>query len=439
MIAAAVAAPARAGEGFGFFTKKSAKVNRVSPPAVFLTANRLAVKVSSGDTANAGLAQRFQAQLESELISRDHRFVADAGHPEVLIDVRVLQNRGGERWENRQELATRKVGTDAKGKDKYESYPVEVRYKIVSHSLRAAYKVSNVARGTSLDADSLAADFEQAFREGEGAPEAAQLETGAVDDLVNRIARRLTAAKEEMEVLLPQGSLESLAPLATAGLWNRYLEALEKRQPLAKPTDDAYRQYALGTAYEALGYAAEDPDATLRYLEKADSYYSGALDANPQEKYFSQPYKGILSSRVFPPPFERVQAALVGYRRLKDFKDGLGGAQAHAQAQASESGGDKSLQGAAGGGEGRMNNAAVIRMVQAGLGQDIVLQAIASAPHCDFDISANGLIALSEAKVGAPVIRRIQEVASGRKASHRPDAKRKPAKPAPAVGKESGS
>ena len=174
------AAPARAGEGFGFFTKKTGKLIRVSPPAVFLLGNRITVKVSSSDAADAGLAGRLQTQLESELIARDQRFMIDGKHPDEVIDLKVLQNRKGERWENRQEVQSRKVGTDAKGRDKFESYNVDVRYQVVSHSVRAAYKVTATAGGRSLDADSLAVDFEMAFREGSGAPDQNTLETREV-------------------------------------------------------------------------------------------------------------------------------------------------------------------------------------------------------------------------------------------------------------------
>ncbi|MDP9120727.1 MAG: hypothetical protein M3O15_05060 [Acidobacteriota bacterium] len=426
VLVAGTPGPVWAGEGFGRLTKKTAKVNRVNPPAVFVMGNRIAVKTSSSDAADSALAQRLQAQLESELIGRDQRFIMDANHPDVAIEVKVLQNRKGERWEKRQETQSRKSGTDAKGKDKFESVEVEVSYKVVSHSVRAAYKVTETAPGTSLDADSLAVDFDHAFREGEGAPDQDQLETAAVDDIVKRITRRLTPTREQIEVLLPQGTLEGLASLADAGLWNRYMEALEKRQPNAKPADESYRQYALGTAYEVLGYAADDPEITLKYLEKADAYYNSAVEANPEEKYFSQPYKFLLSRRTFAPPLERVQSALVAYRRLKEFKDGLASAQAKRTAPElpQESTGGKSLEGQRGGAAGGMDNAAVIRMVRSGLGQDIVLQAIESAPHCAFDVSANGLVALSEAKVDAQIIRRMQQIAAGKKTSRRSEAKR---------------
>ena len=64
-----------------------------------------------------------------------------------------------------------------------------------------------------------------------------------------------------------------------------------------------------------------------------------------------------------------------------------------------------------------MDNAAVIQMVKAGLETDVVLSAIDTAPRCEFDTSAQGLIQLAQANVDRKVIRRIQEVAGGQEGS----------------------
>ena len=65
------------------------------------------------------------------------------------------------------------------------------------------------------------------------------------------------------------------------------------------------------------------------------------------------------------------------------------------------------------GGAARMDNAAVIRMVKAGLAEDIILTAVDSAPERGFDVSPSGLIALAEAAVPKPIIARLQKIAAG--------------------------
>jgi len=399
-------------------TKKAVAVTRVSPPAVFLMRTKIQVKATSSKTNDSSLAQRLQSQLESELISRDSRLTAEPNRPETLIEVNILQNEAGEQWETREELQSRQTGKDSKGKPVYESYRVNVRYKVVTHSFSASYKVTDLVKKASLDADTSQIPFKKDFREGSGAPEVFSLEGSAINQVVETIARRITPSRETIHVLVPKGSLEELGNLAEAGQWNLYLENLEKRPPSPKPADDSYRQYALGTAYEALGYAADEPETTLKYLEQASTYYSKAIETNPGEKYFAQEYDSALGNffrgeRKVPPPLQRVQSALVSYRRLKDFQDNyetLLASKAVEDAKSLEPGGG-------GGGGDAMDNDAVISMSQAGLEGDIILKAIDSAPRYQFDVSPRGLIELASAKVDKKIILRIQEIASGKKAT----------------------
>ncbi len=415
MMALLTAGPAAAREGFGALTKKAAAVTRVSPPAVFLMRTRILVKATDTKPGEGSVAQRLKSQLESELISRDNRLTVEPERPETVIEVNVLQNDASEEWQSREETAVRQVGKDAKGKPILETYKVTVRYKVVTHSFTAAYKVTDRVGGRSLDADTVPFTFKEDFRDGEGAPEIFSLEGNAINHAVERIARRLTPSREIIHVLLPKGSLEALGNLGEAGQWNLYLEALERRPAQAKPIEESYRQYALGTAYEALGYADDDPEVTLRNLEQASLFYGKAVEANPGEKYFTQPYESFLGTMLkgekkIPPPLERVQTALVGYRRLKDFRDNYDTMLAAKSADDA-----KSLENAATGQEDRFDNAAVISMVRAGLEQDIVIKAINAAAKPQFDISPKGLIELAENKVDKQIILRIQEIASGKK------------------------
>lgn len=412
VIAATLSAvsPAVAKEGFGRFTKKATPLNRVSPPVVFLMGNRFDVRVKSNNSAHDTLAQRIRSQLESELISRDSRLVVERDRPEVLIEVDILQNDLGEQWEDREMIQRYQAGEDEKGKPIYKSRVVNVKYKIVNYSFAAAFKVIDAVRSGSLHADTIPYNFKGSFAEGTGAPEGFNLESTAVTTLVDGIARRITPSREAMNVLLPKGSLEDLGNLADAGQWSRYLEALERMQPFATSADESYRQYALGVAYEAMGYEADEAAMTLKYLEQASLYYGKAIEANPGEKYFAKSYDSLFSSKTAPPPLERVQNAIVSYRRLKDFQDNY-----DAQLSAKSAEGAKEI--AASSDPQAMDNAAVIRMVRAGLERDIILKAINDASKRNFDTSPPGLIQLAEAKVDKAIILRIQEIASKKAAT----------------------
>ncbi len=404
--------PAIAGEGFGMtvFTKKVATLTRVNPPKVYLMGTRIAVKATGQNPQYADVASRIQSQLESELLNNDNRLTSDSSHPQTMIDVAVTQNEYAESWDTRRMTQSRKVGKDSKGKAIYQDYDVDVKFKTVKYHFTSTYKVTDLAQRRNLDSDSVQSNFEKSFQEGNGAPDQGNLENIGVQMVVNRVVTNLTPTRERIGVLLPKGSLENYIRLAEANLWNKYLEALEGLPQKAKAEDEAYRKYAIGTAYEALGYSAETEDTTLKYLEQAADYYNQALESNPQEKFFSQGYDSIVASKKTASPLERVRSALVSYRKLKEFKDHYAETQVAAAAAPVDSvPGGKSLAE-----PGAMNNASVIKMVRAGLSEDIILTSINSAAKHSFDVSPDGLVALSESQVNPRIIQRIQEVASGK-------------------------
>jgi hypothetical protein len=329
---------AEAKEGFGRMNREVARLIRVRPPAVFLMATRIDVRIGGITSELAALARRLESQIEAELIERDSRLTIDPRSPEILIEVQVLQNVSEERWESRRMEVLRKVGTDSEGKDRYDWVETTVRFKIVIHRFEAAYTVTDLSQRRSLDGNTIQLPFQQEFLEGEGAPELFTLESNALAATADRIALRVTPSREVVGVLLPKGSLKDLSKLAQAGLWTRFLEALEALPTRPSPVDESYRQYALGTAYEALGYVADEPATTLRYLQQADVHYTQAIEANPDEKFFIQPYDSVWTSKTAAAPLDRVREGLASYRRLQNFRVAYGSLQSATVDSAGSSG-----------------------------------------------------------------------------------------------------
>jgi hypothetical protein len=418
------AVDARAGEGFGTLSKKVAYLERVRPPVVHIPGTRIAVRAKAQAPKSEPAAQRLQSQLESELLSGDKRFSPDPGNPETVVDVTVVEDQASDRWENRTETRSVDTGTkDEKGKKIYRQVQEQVRYQVLSARFGIAYKVVDTRTGANLDADSISWNVTREFREGQGAPAPGELESQGIDVVLRDLTRRLTPTPERVGVLLPKGSLDDIGNLAKAGLWDKYQEALSALPPRPRKEDEAYRQYALGLTYEALGYAAETPEQTLKYLQQASIHYDNALEANPQEKYFSQPYDrksfgpssgegrssfgGFLHSQTFDPPHQRVKAALVQYQKLFDalvadrstkVKPLPPGPGATEPAVASDV----------------LDNTGVIRLVASGLPENIILNALEGAEKTAFDLSANGLVALTEARVSPRIIERMQQLAKQR-------------------------
>lgn len=112
--------------------------------------------------------------------------------------------------------------------------------------------------------------------------------------LALRVASHMVLMDEQIPVLLAQGgALDEPAKLALNRRWSEYLEKLSTVTAPADPADNAYLLYDLGVANEALGYAAGDPKATLKYLQESSIDYSKAAEAKPSEKYFIAPQKRI--------------------------------------------------------------------------------------------------------------------------------------------------
>jgi hypothetical protein len=305
-------------------------------------------------------------------------------------------------------------GKDSKGRTQYRQEQVIVPFKVVGYSFNTAFKVYDIRADKSLVADTIDWRFSKDFQDGNGAPDTASLENSALQTVVGDLTSRLVPTREVVGVLLPRGSLEAAGAFADAGLWSKYHDALDKLPPLKNPVDESYRQYALGVAYEALGYDAEDDDTTLKYLEEASVHYNNAVDANPKESYFTKPYQSVIfSSRAAEAPIARVSAALVQYQRLKQFNDEI-------SPTAVASNGSKDALSRTAATDDAVTNQSVIDMLRAGLAEDVVLTAIDSAAHTAFDVSPKGLIQLADAKASKRLIQRIQTAAAKRSAETKP-------------------
>src|SRR6202030_1378067 len=137
-----------------------------------------------------------------------------------------------------------------------------------------------------------------------GAPSPIELRQLLLSRAASQIASRLVNTDETLDVPLARGKLDEANNFAEKGLWSRYLETLETMTPLPKTTEDAYRFYDIGVAYEALAYQSEDKNATAKFLEKAAINYGKAIDANPGEKLFAEPQN-------------RIETAVSHYKRLQ--------------------------------------------------------------------------------------------------------------------------
>jgi len=443
-----LATAAQAGEGFGMLRKR-ANLARIHPPQVRIGGSRISVKTSSQGKKYSSAAERMESLLESELLGSDPTLRLDSNNADVAIDVNILQDDYSESWENRTEMRNVQTGNDEKGRPVFQARQMSVRYKVVKHLFSVSFKVLDSKKKDTLAADTIRKNFKEDFEEGNGAPDAAALEEANVVGVVNDLTRRLTPTKEIIGVLVPRGSLDNAVPFAEAGMWSKYLEAVEKIAAMPNPVNESYRQYAMGIAYEALGYGAEDLDTALKYLEQAATLYNSAAEANPKEQYFilnskSQPslfgrartvvsnvLPGTLSQKVADEkaeisstllaPLARVQSALVQYQKMKELNEGV----RPPPSKVASLSGAKGLDTIGGdSGEPPLTNDGIVEMLEAGVPESVIVTAISAAHRTAFDVSPKGLVALSQAKASTKLLERIQAEAA-KKSGSKPSASTK--------------
>lgn len=411
----------QASEGFGL-SKKSVTLNRSLPAQVRLAGTRIQVRVSAQKKANAGIAERMRTELEAELLGSDPSLTLESGSPTTVVDVTVLRSDYSDTTENRKETRGQQTDTSGHNPFKVGVGQASVNYKVVRQTFTVTLKAHDVRANKTLLADTITKNFKESFEDGTASPDATSLEDANMTEAAAEIARRLTPTKESITIMLPKGRLENATPYAEAGMWNKYLDEMLKLPKLTNPIEESYHQYALGVAYEALAYSVEDFDSTLKYLEKAATFYNDAAEANPKEVNF---ILGSKSSSLFDraqttaghlipvlaqhkgdkkqpallqAPLGRVQAALVQYQKLKEV---LGGVRTGGGSEPGRPASPDTI-----------TNDAIIDMLRAGLPEEVIITTIDSSQHRSLDVSPKGLIQLSEAKASASLLHHVQELAA---------------------------
>jgi tetratricopeptide (TPR) repeat protein len=412
-------------ESFGA-RKNVISLTRMNPAAVLILGTQIDVKVKPSGPKNQDLAVQLQSHLATELVEHDPRLVLESRRPQTRVEVDLLQNDYSSKWETRKERTARETGKDEKGRPVFSEAMVDVKYHLITHRFKVAYRVTEVASKKSLYADSIEVPFREEFKEGAGARTQSDLEANAMRQAVAQIVAQLTPTPEELFVLLPKGKLEDLGNFAEGGLWSRYAEALETWPAFPKADDESYRQYALGLAYEAMSYEADDVETTLLYLERAGEHYNQAINSNPKEDYFFKSHETALVvqgknklmnllqrdddpvKKVTAPPLERVQSALSKYQTIATqqatWNEALSGAGQRG-GKTLTVGGPKTAP------AGALTNQDIIDMARAGVDEELVLGTIADAKQCSFDTSAKALIELTKARVSKTIIKTLQEKA----------------------------
>ncbi len=417
------------GQGFSGFlgSKMEAHLKRRKPPQVYLMGTAISVIGRSQAPEGREHVQPLATQLESALISGDRRLHAEANRPETIIVCTITNLSTSEKWETRTTTESRKVGEQQvwnakkqkyETKDVYKDVEVTRRYQVVNGMMNVSYQVQDVKTKAALDSANIPSAFSNDYLDGNGAPTSQEVENLLVRNVVARITPRLTPTIEVVKVLLPQGKLKDISRFGESGLWQRMLEAFEKMPALKKPEDDSYRHYGIALANEALAYQAEDLETTKKLLQEASVNYSKAIEMKMEEKYYREP-QGRIDTAIA--QYQKITEQQAEY--AKHLSKKVEAVKKEEVAKQLETPGAPNFQvqppstpapGAPAGARTvtqsktptsqTMTNQQVIALVNQGLSEAIILQAIKNALSVQFDTTSQGLIELHKNKVSENVI-----------------------------------
>ena len=400
---AAVAWSAEGREGFGF-AKKAVTITRTIPPATNAGARRVAIRVESERGSDQDDARTLERYLTEHIV--DGGGTVAESKPEVELIVALDRVDSHETWETytdyeRQQTGTKREWNEKKKKyeDKpvYSSVAVQKQRKVITANLSGSWDLA--AKNRDVAHGNLDEDFRREYGDYDNAPPPSQIEDDLLKKAAKRVAAQLVPTQERAAVLVPRASFEPLIPLAESGAWDRYLAAVEAMPAKKSPKDEAYRHYALAIAKEAIAYAKEDRREALDLLRAAHSHYETAASLNAGEELFRKGYTSLLSTSDIGSPLTRMADSVARY----DAWSATGSATRVASTEPVAAPPSKTAS------PSGMRNQTIIDLAKAGLSDENIIFAIDAAADTQFDVSPEGLIALSRGGVSKTVIAHMQK------------------------------
>lgn len=388
IVCLAVALPALSREGFGW-SKKTLEIDRIKPPGINMAGRHVNVFVNSEKTRKPAEAKALRDLTEKAILDGDKEWTAVTEHSDINVSIALDRLDCERHSETKVEYESEKT-KDKDGKTTYRSVPKTKEFTRVDAEIGGTWEISDAQRRV-VDSG----DFDRKFNEQYEfvVPADEKVLNALMLGAASKISARIVPTKVRSHMLMPKGSFEKFIPLAESGAWDKYLEGVESVAPMNDPASDAYRQYALGVGNEGLAYTQADPKKGLELLRAAAEHYRAAVAGNKEEKLFSEPLTGFLSAARS--PLDRVEESIKGYEAWTS-----GPTPPRTASASSRSARAKVLR-----------NQNVIDMAAAGLSDENIMLAIDGADSTEFELTPDGLIALSKAGVSKNVIAHMQKSA----------------------------
>jgi hypothetical protein len=242
-------------EGFGLI-KKAVDMTRTTAPGVNIAGTRFEVIAShdrSSDGDDTGTLRRY---VQEAILEGDKR-LSVAAKPEFTVRLVLSRSDMDENYEQETDVEYQRTGTKeewnakkqkTETKDVYENVEVNKTITVVTGIVDGTYRITD-ASGRDVESNFFTQKFSDKY-------ESAPTKSTVIDALLHKAARavaaRLVPTHDRVSVIVPKGSFEALIPLAESGAWDRYLTGVEAVPENRSPDQEAYRQYALAVAKEAV-------------------------------------------------------------------------------------------------------------------------------------------------------------------------------------------
>jgi hypothetical protein len=399
-----VALSAEGREGFGF-KKKAVDILRTIPPATNAGARRVAVRVESERGSDEDDARTLERYITEHIVNGGGT-VAESGKPDVELNVAIDRLDSHETWETYTDYERRQTGTKREwneSKKKYEDKPVysnvsvQKQRKVLTADLSGTWDIA--AKNKDVANGNLDEDFRREYGDYDNAPSPSAIEDDMLKTVAKQIAAQLVPTQERTAILVPRASFEPLIPLAESGAWDRYLAAVEAMPANKSPKDEAFRHYALGIAKEAIAYGKENRAEARDLLRAAKSHYETAASLNADEELFRKGYTSLLSTSNIGSPLARMTDSVTRY-------DAWSATASPTRVASTQPVAGPPVKSSTPAG---MRNQTVIDLAKAGLSDENIILAIDAAAQTQFDVTPDGLIALSKGGVGKSVIAHMQK------------------------------
>jgi len=396
----------------GFSNQKLELFPRLPPEIQLMEANPI-LKFNSQATIGYDLLQQSRRTLEV-FLQKQTIYADSSGDSQIEIDCTITSLEASQQnvrmWRSQYQRTGSHTETDMTGMSRtVDDYGyVNVSYNGVGVDARISltYEMKDSRTGIVFDAEAVSAGYYQEYDE-QSVPDINSVHRELLARATSEIGERFASQVFKLDVLIPKGRLKDAASLLEKRLWTEARNKLEAMPKFTQNRDEAFRQYALGVAHEALAYDATSIVAAREHLDQASKYYNQARVMKPDqiEFWWSEGRASDLAWR-YSNADQRARAFEDARKQVAEGR--ISATEASDRVQQVGRAGTPPV--AVGPGFDQLSNDSVIQWVKAGVPERVIRSTVKRVKTGgNYDLSHAGLADLNRARVSKGIIEEMRE------------------------------